>query len=210
MVTGQDIANACVQVVGAAYRTWYRWASLPMWLDDGIDQPSIDYIMANGIMCADLLDLGRVYNGLEAVGGTEAYDAFVSEKVTFDPAAPGIVGAVAGSPYQGENLQYQGHVLLYTGAHSTVQALYSDGVTTRYTDYETADFLSLTYYGLMPDVDYSGSPDLSDSPRLVLPPKWISIGADGSMVAEGADYSCGWYDTGYKKGDWSWHGPKES
>lgn len=212
VVTGQDIANSCIKIAkaGAAYRTWYWGASLPMWLDDGVNVPSVEYLMQNGVMCADLLDFARVDNGLEPVGGTDAYDAFVTEKVAFDPAAPGIVGAVAGSPYQGASLEYQGHVLLYTGAHSVVQALFSDGVTERYTDYETADFLSLTYYGFMPDVDYSGSPDVSDSPRLVLPPRWISIGAEGSMVAEGADYSRGWYDTGYKKGDWSFHGPKES
>ena len=47
------------------------------------------------------------------------------------------------------------------------------------------------------------------TPEPVVPPKWIAIGAKGALVADGVDYSRGWYDTGWRRGDWSWHGPEE-
>jgi hypothetical protein len=39
-------------------------------------------------------------------------------------------------------------------------------------------------------------------------PKWIAINSKGLLVANGSDCSRGWYDVGYRRNDWSWHGPE--
>jgi hypothetical protein len=37
----------------------------------------------------------------------------------------------------------------------------------------------------------------------------MARGADREGRASSDDYAQGWYDTGWSRGDWSWHGPKE-
>jgi hypothetical protein len=181
-----------------------------MWLDDGVGSPpSWDHIYYNvGIECSDLINYALERCGLPAIGGTGNISNVIVNWNYFDPISPGVPGAVAVTPYEGSALAQQGHVLLYTGAHSTIQALYSDGVTDQYTDTDTAGFLELRYYGLLPGVDYSGA--AAPGGERVTAPKWLAIGRDGTLVANGDDYAGGWYDTGWRRGDWSWHGPKES
>lgn len=212
MIKAVDLVEACRLLRGVFYRTWYLGDSLPMWVDDGYDAytpPPVSHMQNSGIMCADLVNWGLVYCGADWVGGTSAFYDAVLESDYFSPDEPGEAGYIAGSPYLGDSLANQGHVLLYTGAHSTIQALYSDGVTEKYTDQQTAGFLTLSYYGKVPGVDYSGDNSVPPSP-FITAPSWVAINEDGMLVANGQDYSLGWYDTGYARNDWSWHGPKES
>jgi hypothetical protein len=39
-------------------------------------------------------------------------------------------------------------------------------------------------------------------------PKWVAINSKGLLVANGLDCSRGWYDTGYRRNDWSWYAPE--
>jgi len=50
-------------------------------------------------------------------------------------------------------------------------------------------------------------PGKNSDPK-VRAPKWIAINSKGLLVANGSDYSRGWFDTGYRRNDWSWHGPE--
>jgi hypothetical protein len=50
-------------------------------------------------------------------------------------------------------------------------------------------------------------PGKNSDPK-VRAPKWVAINSKGLLVANGSDYSKGWYDTGYRRDDWSWHGPE--
>jgi hypothetical protein len=212
VATGQDIANAAQEVLGAPYRVWYEGASIPMWLDDGVsDPPAASHIMNYGVECTDLVNYALERCGLSPVGGTGALMDALVDIVPFDANSPGVPGAVAFTPYYGPALSQQGHILLYTGPQSTIQALFDPGVTDAYTDVDTAGFLELRYYALLPGVDYSGATTKGAvSTARLSKPWWVAINKDGVLVANGDDYSKGWYDTGYHKNDWSWHGPKES
>lgn len=217
MVKARDLVAACRLLNGVFYRTWY-YGSVPMWYGlDGYgwhagEQPDLDYMYANGVMCSDLINWGLQYCGGDAIGGTGAMSDALLEWSDLDTSAPGEAAAIAVSPYRGPALADQGHVLLYTGANSTIQALYSDGVTEAYSDAATAGFLRLDYYGKIPGVDYSeDAGDVGTDPsRYVKNPRWIAISAEGVLIAEGTDYTRGWFDTGYEKNDWSFRGPKET
>lgn len=158
MVTASDIVEAARSVIGSSYRYWYGGATIPMWRDDGYYfAPPAGYILSAGVMCSDLLNFARETCGLPSVGGTEAWEWFITDWQAFDPSTPGIPGAVAVNGYTSES--QQGHVILYTGEHSCVQALLSPGVTEDYTDAETyswGGWCDFKWYGFMPDVDYSG------------------------------------------------------
>ena len=47
-----------------------------------------------------------------------------------------------------------------------------------------------------------------NSDAKVRAPKWVAINSKGLLVANGSDYSKGWFDTGYRQSDWSWYGPE--
>ncbi len=211
MATGQDLVDAAREVLGSNYRVWYAGDSIPMWLDDGMgDPPSWEWIYYNvGIECSDLINYALERCGLPAIGGTGDISDAIVDWAYFDANSPGIPGAVAVTPYEGDALSQQGHVLLYTGEHSTIQALFSDGVTEAYTDYETAGFLELRYYGFLPGVDYVEPTPGRGTVSRVAPPYWVAIDSNGYLVANGDDYAGGWYDTNWNRKDWSWRGPKE-
>lgn len=218
MIKAEDLVEACRLLRGIFYRTW-EYGDVPMWYGlDGYgwgpyEQPDMSYMTNNGVMCSDLINWGLQYLGGYAIGGTGKMADAIEDWDYLDTSAPAVAGAIAVSPFVGPALKDQGHVLLYTGENSTIQALWSDGVTEKYSDAETvAQGIPLTYYGLLPGVDYSTAHNVDPIPpsKFVKSPMWIAMNKDGVLVAEGADYTRGWYDTGYKRGDWSWHGPKES
>lgn len=212
VVTGQDIVDAAREVLGAPYRTWYPGNSIPMWLDDNVSAPpSASHLMRVGVECSDLINYALERNNLDPVYGTEALLDTIKDYTTFDASRPGQAGAVAFTPYSGPDLSQQGHIVLYTGAHSTIQALPNPGVTEDFDDIWTNAYIGLTYYGFLPGVDYSAhaAPD-GDTTAAVTPTYWIAINKDGVLVANGQDFSRGWYDVGYKYNDFPrWHGPKE-
>lgn len=216
-VKASDLVAAAREIAPTFYRTWY-YGGVPMWWGlDGYgwhagEQPDPEYYFANGVNCSDLVNYALQRCGLDAIGGTGAISDAIIDWDYFDPASPGVPGAVAVSPYEGPALSQQGHVLLYTGANSCIQALYSDGVTEKYSDAETvASGVPLTYYGLLPGVDYSEASDPGIDPaKFVKEPLWWAVNAEGLLVANGEDYTGGWYDTGYRNGDFSFHGPKET
>lgn len=212
MIKAVDLVEACRLLRGIFYRVWYDGDSIPMWLDDGYTNvPPVSHMQKVGVECSDLLSWGLEYCGGDAIGGTGDFSDALVDWDYFDSSTPGEAGAIAVTPYSGPALSQQGHVLLFTGEHSTIQALYSDGVTEKYSDSETAGFLYLQYYGKLPGVDYSGGGNSGGDPsQFVKAPRWIAISKDGYLVAEGADYTRGWLDSGFKKGDWSFHGPKET
>jgi hypothetical protein len=175
-------------------------------------QTNAGQYIANGIVthnCADLISWAMMDNGLETVYGTEAFEDFLVDIQDFDPSAPGVPGAIAYDPYISAAVGSQGHIACYVNDAVIIQALAGTppyyGVTDEFTDAETYSWggdTLFTRYGFLPGVDYSST---STTP-IVIPPKWIAINHEGMLVANGKDYSGGWYDTGWSKGDWSFHG----
>lgn len=193
-VKAEDVVAACLELVGANYRWWYEGASLPMWADDGYgwrgydDCPPKSHVMQTGVMCADLIDWGRQMCGLPAVGGTLAWSNFITGWDYFDPNAPGQVGAICVKPYAAG--WAQGHVAIYKDEHYLVQSINYPGVTEDYTDYEayTWNQCDFTYYGFMPDVDYSGDTGggTVDGEKIVLTPELL-VKAMSSRSFDGPD-----------------------
>lgn len=156
-VTGADIVNAARELVGIPYRVWRVGDPIPLWSNQYPQgPPPVSWIQARGIDCSDLVSYALQRCGLPAIGGTGDIANSIVDWSKFDASTPGEVGAVAVTAYQGPALADQGHVLLMTGEHTTIQSLFSDGVTEQYTDQETGQMLSLEWYGKLPSVDYGG------------------------------------------------------
>ena len=94
-------------------------------------------------------------SNLDPAYGTEALVDAKVDYVPFDAKSPGEVGAVAFAPYEGPLLSQQGHVVLYAGAHSTIQALVNPGVTEDYDDIWTNAHIGRRYYGYLRVANYS-------------------------------------------------------
>lgn len=191
MVTGQDIVDAALLLRGAPYRQWYSGNPVPMWIYDGAgDPPSAEHLLSVGVMCADLLNWACEYNGLPAIGGTGAWADAMVDWSPYDPSAPGEIGAIAVKGYQGPYAE--GHILLFTGGHSTIQSLVTPGVTDAFTDSETYSWGGQTafeWYGKIPGVDYCGlsAPPIPDNSLA-----WIAWDRYGIANVNGADTSGGW------------------
>jgi len=214
-VSAQDIVDSAYKLKGSPYRTWYYGASIPMWLSDNAgDPPPLTDLQYYGVMCSDLVNWALEDNGFPACGGTAAFADYLVNTSDFDPSTPGVPGAIALAPYQSPAVGSQGHIAIYVDEHTLIQALHTNGVTDQFTDAETYAWggdTAFTTYGFLPNVDYSAAGDTTKGGAPgVTAPKWLAIGAQGAVVANGSDYSLGWYDTGYDKGDWSFHGPQES
>lgn len=158
-VMAEDIVRVARQLDGALYRWWYDGASLPMWRDDGyVGAPDPSYFMQygenKGVMCSDLINYAMEVCGLRPIGGTAAWNEAIVDWKPFDPDAPGEPGAIAVKGYSSE--WAQGHIVLYTGEHSVIQAINYPGVTEAFTDAETYqwDQCDFDWYGKIPGVTY--------------------------------------------------------
>lgn len=180
MVTGQDIVDAARLLLGAPYDPWWPGRSLPQWLDLGYGTtpdslPTAEEMKQQGTMCADLIDWAMCYNGFLYGGGVGGYASFLVNQQPFDPSSPGVPGAVALAPYLASDLYHQGHVALYTGEHTLIQALTFNGtawpgVTEDYDDATTYSWggdTEFTIYGFLPGVSYDAQPDKPASEPLL-------------------------------------------
>ena len=79
-------------------------------------------------------------------------------------------------------------------------------------DYTSVDPTQPGEVGAVTFTPYSG-PELSQQGHIsatITPTYWIAIDKDGVLVANGRDYTGGWYDVGHKYNDFpKCHGPKE-
>ncbi len=102
--------------------------------------------------------------------------------------------------YLGTRAGAEGHVAIYTDAHTLIQATATSGVWEGEQDYDSYAWAGYTSYGLMPDVEYG---DVEDWPQTNQEEVWyVAVDAQGYMRVKGPDYSGGWYDAG-----WKWHPP---
>lgn len=162
VVKPSAIVEAAYRLLGVHYRMWYVGDPLPMWRKDGYEYntaPPVSYMQRVGVMCSDLVNYALCANGLEPGYGTEAFADYLTDQQPFDPSTPGEPGAICLRPYSGPALEDQGHIGIYVGEHTIIQALVSSGVTDAYTDEETYGWggaTSFTLYGRLPGVDYGG------------------------------------------------------
>ena len=217
MVKASDIVEAARELIGVRYVWWAEGDPLPMYYYDYPDSaPPVWYMRQNGTMCSDLINWARMYCGLPAIGGTPAYyDWLYAGGEWFDPSVDGVAGALCVNPGIWRGGAGQGHVALYSGAHTLIQATDGvgsfAGVNEGEQDYDSHGWANYWLYGLMPDVDYSEYIDDAPDPVPALsgPPRWVSIDRDGWYRADGPDWSKGWHTvTDGRVGDWK--GPNEA
>lgn len=157
-------------------------------------QTESDHYIANGIVahnCSDLCNFACQANGLPAVGGTGAWNSAIVDWQPFDPNTPGEPGAVAVLGYT--DPWRQGHLGIYTGEHTLIQAIHS-GVTEDYTDAETYSWggdTAFRWYGKIPGVTY-GAGEEPANPVPAASRAWIAWSSDGVPSVNGADCSGGW------------------
>jgi hypothetical protein len=94
----------------------------------------------------------------------------------------------------------EGHVAIYTDAHTLIEAVGNPGVYEGEQDYDSYEWAGYTTYGLMPDVDYSGVEDWGDTNQSAT--WYVAVDSQGYLRVNGPDRSGGWWDAG-----WKWHGP---
>ena len=206
MATGMDIVNAARQYVGAPYKWWtgaypeYGPPGYNDWQNPGYYPPG--YVTSEGVHCAGLVNLARMECGLQPVGLTKQYADWAWYSGTgayFDPSTPGVPGAICVVPWD-PSTGAEGHVAIYTDAHTLIQATATSGVWEGEQDYDSYAWAGYTSYGLMPDVEYG---DVEDWPQTNQEEVWyVAVDAQGYMRVKGPDYSGGWYDAG-----WKWHPP---
>jgi cell wall-associated NlpC family hydrolase len=159
MVTAQDLIATGRQMMGSAYEqwdgTWPPSAGAPFWM---IGDVSVDLVLKYGCNCSGFLNAILRLNGLPAAGGTGSIGDYLIDLQDFDVSTPAVPGALALRPWSGGvgDLS-EGHVALYTGAHSLLQADHR-GVNELDTDTVSQSWAGFTVYGLLPNVDYSPAP----------------------------------------------------
>ncbi len=207
-VTGMDIVNAARQFAGAPYRYWtgvYPEVGPPGytdWQDPGYYYPG--YVYSEGVHCAGLVNLARMECGLTPIGLTKQYGDWLwnegtGEYFNPDPNSPGVPGAICvkpWDPYTGA----EGHVAIYTDAHTLIQAVLNPGVYEGEQDYDSYNWAGYTTYGLMPDVDYDGL-EIQGNDNLQAT-AYVAVDAQGYLRLNGPDWSGGWWDAG-----WKWNNP---
>lgn len=205
-VTGMDIVKAARKFVGAPYRFWT--GAVPElyapgygeWVNPGDYTPG--YVQSEGVHCAGLVNLARMECGLPPIGLTKQYGDWLwnegtGEVFNPDPNSPGVPGAICVRPWD-PGSGAEGHVAIYTDAHTLIQAVLNPGVYEGEQDYDSYQWAGYTSYGLMPDVDYSGVADWGNTNKEEV--WYVAIDAEGYMRVKGPDWSGGWYDAG-----WKWH-----
>jgi hypothetical protein len=213
-VTGMDIVEAARKFAGAPYHFWtgafpeYGPPGYMDWLNPGDYMPG--YVQSEGVHCAGLVNLARMECGLQPVGLTKAYSEWLwssgkGESFNPDPNTPGVPGALCVKPWEPGTPpgQSEGHIAIYTDAHTLIQAVVNPGVYEGEQDYDSYAWAGYTTYGLMPDVDYSG---VADRGNINKEDVWyVAVDSEGYMRVKGPDWSGGWYDAG-----WKWHAPESS
>ena len=124
----------------------------------------------------------------------------IVDYTTFDPTQLGEVGAVEFAPYGGPKLSQQGHILLYTAAHSTILAPGNPGVTEHYDAILTNAHIRLKYFGHVRGLSHSAdAAPLVDTTATIAPTYWIAKDKDGILAANWQDHTRGWYDVGMSR-----------
>lgn len=161
MVTAEEIVEAARAYAGSPYRWWtgaYPEYGPPGYMDADPEKYTPAFVRREGVHCSGFINLVRAACGLEPVGLTKAYyDWLYEDGEWFDPSAPGVPGAICVHPWE-EGLT-EGHVALYTGDHTIIQAEPTGGVWEGDTDYGSHAWADYWLYGLMPDVDYGNVPE---------------------------------------------------
>lgn len=163
-VKASQVVEAGRSILGASYVWWQIGDPLPKWYYEyPYGPPPPSWVYANGIHCADYISYARQLCGLPAIGGTGDYQDWLEANggETFDPSTPGVPGALCVHRYEGPYGSAQGHVAMYTDEHTLIQATSMYGVNEGEQDYDSHQWANYYIYGLMPDVDYSGSGEIS-------------------------------------------------
>lgn len=143
MATGMDIVNAAREYIGAPYRYWtgvypeYGPPGYNDWQNAGY-YPS-GYVTSEGVHCAGLVNLARMECGLQPIGLTKQYSDWIWASGTgsyFDPSSPGVPGAICVIPWD-PSTGAEGHVAIYTDAHTLIQATLSSGIWEGEQDYDS-------------------------------------------------------------------------
>lgn len=161
-VKAMDIVGAARQYIGSPYRWWDgTWpnpgpATYTDWQNPGYY--TSDFVRREGVNCSGLINLARMECGLEPIGGTGHYQDWLEANggVAFDSSTPGVPGAICVHRWEGGmGAGAEGHIAMYTDAHTLLQSDSVNGVWEGEQDYDSTTWAYYLVYGLMPDVDYS-------------------------------------------------------